>query len=114
MNRRAILLGMPALGATLPCGLAAMPESEVAAKYREWKGCADLFDADDEGRTEAQSSALADTMFRLADEILDLPSRGPMDLIYKLMAYTLDGSTDPLDGEHGHKIYAEARAMLRK
>jgi len=51
-------------------------------------------------------------VFVLADEMLDVPSDGPMDLIYKLMAYTLGGETDPLSGVHGYKIYAEARTLI--
>ncbi len=50
--------------------------------------------------------------FKLADEILDIPSEGPMDFIFKLMAYTFDGEHQIDDGDAGEKIWIEARSLV--
>lgn len=114
MNRRTVLVGLPAAGLSLPgAGLASARESRVAATYREWRLIFNEVNAEPSNLSRREDELLSAQVFQLADEILDIPSDGSLDLIYKLMAYTLDGTTDPSDGARGYKIYDEAREVIR-
>lgn len=88
-------------------------ETPVARKYAEWKRCHDGWTADmDLDGSDENGSRWQRVCYGLADEILDIPSEGPMDFVYKLMAYTFDGQHGIDDGVRGEKIWAEARALI--
>lgn len=119
VTRRTLLAVGSAAGAVtlvtplVPVAAQAATETPVQLKYGEWKRSRDdwMADMERDGSDENGDRWCAAT-YRLADEILDIPSEGPMDLIYKMMAYTFHGQHEVGDGQKGEKLWAEARALV--
>ncbi len=117
MNRRDILAAAPAAGlAAMVAGAlpaVAMAETPVRQAYLAWKHSFDGWTADMErDSSDENSDRWCMATFRLADDILDIPSEGPMDLIWKIMAYSFHGQHEIGDGDRGEQIWTEARALV--
>lgn len=117
MNRRALLKALPAVAAAgIPAValsgeiLPPLNETPIAAMYHRMMQL--HREADRIGRSTDEAQALDDQMMELADQIVDLPIRGPMDLIYKIMGHTVNGDHDLGDCPRGKDIWAEARALV--
>ncbi|WP_374300009.1 hypothetical protein [Paracoccus sp. (in: a-proteobacteria)] len=96
MNRRDLMKNSPAflaipMVATAAHALAAA-ETPVMRKYAEWKQSLEAWKADMErDSSDENGNRWCEATYKLADKILDIPSEGPMDFIYKLMTYTFEG-----------------------
>lgn len=115
MKRRDVLTaGAVTLVAPLaPMAAQAATETPVMRKYAEWKRSRDDWMADlNRDPSDENSDRWCAATFKLADEILGIPSECPMDFIYKLMAYTFHGQHEIGDGQNGEKLWAEARALV--
>ncbi|SIS86932.1 hypothetical protein [Paracoccus saliphilus] len=108
MNRRQLIAAAPA---TLIAGSAVSGTvTPIEATYREIVRLRAIQNAD--GLSDDQVDAWGDKVMELADGIIDMPSQGPMDFIYKIMGYTLDGEHE-LDQSHlGKRLWVEARALV--
>lgn len=61
---------------------------------------------------DGELEAASKRFFKLANSIVDLPSEGPMDFIFKMMAHTVNGEFCPCCCPDGDKLWAEARALI--
>ncbi|NPD15801.1 hypothetical protein HOY34_11370 [Xinfangfangia sp. D13-10-4-6] len=117
IDRRQLLAAGPAAGlAALIAGavpVEAMAETPVQQAYLAWKRSFDGWTADMErDSSDENGDRWCMATFKLADDILDIPSEGPMDLIWKIMAYSYHGQHEIGDGARGEEIWAEARALV--
>ncbi|NPD15771.1 hypothetical protein HOY34_11210 [Xinfangfangia sp. D13-10-4-6] len=88
-------------------------ETPVQQAYLAWKRSLDGWTADMErDSSDENGDRWCMATFKLADDILDIPSEGPMDLIWKIMAYSYHGQHEIGDGARGEEIWAEARALV--
>lgn len=114
MKRRDVLtaaIAAPALA--VPVVAEAKSETTVMRKYFEWKKSVDAWKADMErDDSDENGNRWCKLTYDLADSIVDIPSEGPMDFIYKLMAYTYHGEHDLSDTDGGSRLWAEARALV--
>lgn len=111
MNRRDLLRAAPAALAVSALPAAASAETPIMAAYREIIRLRDLMDSD-HTLSDEEHSQLTDTMFGLADDIVDLPSQSPTDFAYKLMGHTLNGDHCSCCCPGHEKLKAEARALI--
>lgn len=115
MKRRTLLTAgaVTPVAPLAPALAVAATETPVMRKYAEWKRSRDDWQVDlDRDSSDENSDRWCAATFKLADEILGIPSEGPMDFIYKLMAYTFHGQHEIGDGSNGEKLWAEARALV--
>lgn len=85
----------------------------VARKYLEWKACLNGWEADmKRDGSDENGDRWQRACYGHADAILDIPSRGAMDFVYKLMAYTFEGDHSVNDSARGSELWAEARALI--
>lgn len=85
----------------------------VQRKYHEWKRTKEAREADMErDDSDGNGSRWCEITYRLADDVVNTPSEGPMDLIYKLMAFTFHGQHELDQTEGAERIWAEARALV--
>ncbi len=87
-------------------------QTPVQRLFLEWQAAAGAADAAPRDISDEDLAALTDRAEALADDILDLPSEGPLDFACKLVAYTFDGEHDISDGAKGHLLWAEARQYV--
>lgn len=112
MNRRQLIAAAPAAFLSGPAPASGMSPMEV--KYREVIQIRDIVESGIRlhGMQDEEADALMIRAFEIADEMIDMPSREPMDLIYKIMGYTMDGAHEITAGEQGERIWSEARALV--
>ncbi|MDQ7776941.1 MAG: hypothetical protein Q4615_14245 [Paracoccus aminovorans] len=85
----------------------------VARKYLEWKACLNDWEADmKRDGSDKNGDRWQRACYGHADAILDIPSRGAMDFVYKLMAYTFEGEHSVNDTARGSELWAEARTLI--
>lgn len=111
MNRRSVLTAIPAVTVVGTVPAAAAIETPVMRVYREWKAALEAWETAN-FLSEAEAGACCNAVFRLADKVLDQPSAGSMDFVYKLMAQSFFGAYDIGDCPRGQEIWAEARALV--
>lgn len=116
MKRRSLLKALPAalaVGAA-PAIAAVAEETPVQRAYKAWEAAridweqtanADLLSDDEE-------TAWCHRVYKLADDVLDQPSTGPLDFVYKLMAHTFYGDHEVGNCPRGEELWAEARALV--
>ena len=117
IDRRNLLTAAPAAGfAALVAGavpVGAMVETPVQRAYHEWKRSLDAWNADMErDSSDENGDRWCHATYRLADAVVNTPSTGPMDLVYKLMAYCFNGQHELSLDEGAEPIWSEARALV--
>lgn len=118
MKRRDMLKGAPSLLALPVVGIAAgegiaSADTLVIRAYREWKAGLDAWNKAVEGDiTDEEGAAWCNKVMDLADNVLDQPSTGAMDFVYKLMAQSFHGEHDISSCPRGDELWAEARGMV--
>lgn len=112
VTRRNFLASAPAAVALTAAPLAAeaATETPIAAMHRELTRL--VAQMNDGSLPSAEGERLWRESVRIADGIVDLPSTGPMDFIFKMMAHTYNGEHDLGDCPRGEELWAEARALV--
>lgn len=87
-------------------------ETLIAAMYREIVRVDNWLSDPVNQTNEMEWQAQTDYLSQLMDAIVDLPSQGPMDFIYKMMGHTANGEHCPCCGSSETKIWAEAYALI--
>lgn len=115
MKRRDLMKAAPvalAVG-SLPSAAAAAVETPVLLAYRKWQAALDAWSNAAKGDlSDEEGSACCFEVSQLADEVLDQPSTGPLDFVYKLMAQSFHGQHDIGACPRGDELWAEARALV--
>jgi len=116
MKRRDLMKLAPvALAAgAVPTVAAATEETPVMRAYQEWESARIAWEkaAGDDGMSDEEGTAWCYKVYDLADDVLEQPSTGPLDFIYKLMAQSFHGQHDIGDCPRGEELWAEARALI--
>ncbi|MFC0200827.1 hypothetical protein [Paracoccus rhizosphaerae] len=115
MNRRQILTAAPALGCAgiVPATAFAEAETPVMRLYRAWDAARIAWAAAGEGDlTDEDNNRWCEQVYQMADDVLDVPSQGPLDFICKLMAQTCLGEHDIENCPRGSELWAEARELI--
>lgn len=115
MKRRQLLKLAPAALAAgaVPVAAVASEETPVMRAYRVWREGLDAYTEASKGDlTNTENDAWCMKVYALADDVLDQPSTGPLDFVYKLIAQTFDGDHDIGDCPRKEEIWAEARALI--
>jgi hypothetical protein len=111
ITRRAALIGALTSSAALAVPVAANPESEIVALFRQWDALwhhtVHLTCSDDE------MDGFVDQMTVIWREIVALPARDVRDLAIKVVVHTSHGQFDLSsdDNHEGAAIMAEAEAL---
>ena len=108
MNRRQLIAAAPA--AFLAAPVVSDVVTPIEATYREIMRLRALQNA--RGLPDDRVDALGDEVMKLSDCIIDMPSQDPMDFIYKVMGYTINGEHELDQGPLGERLWAEARSMV--
>ena len=69
----------------------------------------DGFGRDD---SDENGNRWCDVTYKLADAVVSTPSTGPMDFVYKLMAYCFNGQHELSLDVGTAPLWAEARALV--
>ncbi len=111
MNRRSLLVTLPAALAVGAAPAVALPESPIATLHREITRRQALMDGD-HGMSDDEFEDFNMATVDLAEQIVDLPARNTDDMLRKIMGYTINGDHDLSETKAAHCIWAEARALL--
>ena len=85
----------------------------VQRAYHEWKRSLDAWNADMErDDSDENGDRWCDVTFKLADAVVSTPSTGPMDFVYKMMAYCFNGQHELSLDVGTAPLWAEARALV--
>lgn len=118
MNRRDILtatLAAPVVAvANVGPVMAVEAKTPIALTYREIIRRRDAIDAASSTLTDAEASEAVSAMMDLADNIVDMPTTGLMDFIYKLLGHTVNGDYGTSECPREDDLFAEARALVGK
>lgn len=116
MKRREMMTLVPAalaVGAA-PALSGVPPRTPVQIAYRKWEAARVAWEkaaeADDFPDEVGNDWCLK--VYHLADDVLDQPSTGPLDFVYKLIAQSFHDQHDIGDCPRGEEIWAEARALI--
>lgn len=122
MNRRALIGSAPiaALAAALSAGnvdqaIAAVfdaHDTPIIAAYREIERINATVSEQNSSMDEDELDRMTSEMMALADKIVDMPIQGPLDFVFKVMGYTINGEHEIGDGPRASEIWAEARKLV--
>ncbi|WP_423212365.1 hypothetical protein [Paracoccus yeei] len=98
-----------------PVANAAMEETRVMRAYREWQAALNAWKEASQGEiSDEEGDAWCSKVSKLADDVLDQPSTGPLDFVYKLMAQSFHGLHDIGACPRGDELWAEARTLVEE
>ena len=85
----------------------------VQRAYGEWKRSLDAWNADMErDSSDENGDRWCDATYKLADAVVSTPSTGPMDFVYKMMAYCFNGQHELSLDVGAAPLWAEARSLV--
>lgn len=115
MKRRNLMIAAPMALAvsSMPVAAAVAEETPVLLAYRKWQAALDAWNNAAKGDlSDEEGNAWCFEVSQLADNVLDQPSNGPLDFVYKLMAQSFHGQHDIGSCPRGDELWAEARAFV--
>ncbi|WP_136685702.1 hypothetical protein [Falsirhodobacter xinxiangensis] len=118
MNRRNLLRSAPAAGfaallvGATPAIAAEQAETPIAAMFREWSALYAFINSDEaRGMDDFEWTPQHDRMWRIADDIIEMPAQNAADFVRKVIANTCRGEHGLPDHSQAPALWNEAQAL---